>query len=42
LPGLTLLDEHRLRRRLDGLRKTRDAAARLRQQERIAADIATA
>ena len=42
LAGLTLLDEHRLRRRLDGLRKTRDPQARARQRERIAADVATA
>ncbi|TFV83381.1 ATP-dependent RNA helicase HrpA [Blastococcus sp. CT_GayMR16] len=42
LPELTILDEHRLRRRLDGLRKTRDPQARARQHERIAADVATA
>ncbi|MDT0274762.1 ATP-dependent RNA helicase HrpA [Blastococcus goldschmidtiae] len=42
LPALTLADEHRLRRRLDGLRKTRDPAARERQRERIAADIEAA
>ncbi|CAA9281874.1 MAG: ATP-dependent helicase HrpA [uncultured Blastococcus sp.] len=42
LASLTLLDEHRLRRRLDGLRKTRDPQARARQRERIAADVATA
>ncbi|MCW2702367.1 MAG: hrpA [Blastococcus sp.] len=42
LPALTILDEHRLRRRLDGLRKTRDAQARARQRERIAADVAAA
>ncbi|SFF58852.1 ATP-dependent RNA helicase HrpA [Blastococcus tunisiensis] len=42
LPALTLLDEHRLRRRLDGLRKTRDPQARARQRERIAADVASA
>ena len=42
LPALTLLDEHRLRRRLDGLRKTRDPQARERQRERIAADVAAA
>ncbi|MFD2090021.1 ATP-dependent RNA helicase HrpA [Blastococcus deserti] len=42
LPALTLLDEHRLRRRIDGLRKTRDAQARARQRERIAADVAAA
>ncbi|MCA0145912.1 ATP-dependent RNA helicase HrpA [Blastococcus sp. LR1] len=42
LASLTLADEHRLRRRLDGLRRTRDAAARERQRERIAADVAVA
>ncbi len=42
LTGLTLLDEHRLGRRLDGLRRTRDAGARARQLERIAADVAAA
>jgi ATP-dependent helicase HrpA len=42
LAQLTLQDEHRLRRRLDGLRRTRDDAARARQQERIAADVAAA
>ncbi|MFL6094796.1 MAG: ATP-dependent RNA helicase HrpA, partial [Blastococcus sp.] len=42
LPELTLQDEHRLRRRLDGLRKTRDPQARQRQRDRIAADVATA
>jgi ATP-dependent helicase HrpA len=42
LAGLTLADEHRLRRRLDGLRKVRDPQARTRQQQRIAADVATA
>src|SRR3954470_10578616 len=42
LPHLTLLDEHRLRRRLDGLRKPRAPQARQRQRDRIAADIATA
>lgn len=42
LATLTLADEHRLRRRLDGLRTTRDPQARARQQERIAGDIATA
>jgi ATP-dependent helicase HrpA len=42
LPSLTLQDEHRLRRRLDGLRSTRDPQARERQREKIAADIATA
>ena len=42
LSGLTLEDEHRLRRRLDALRRTRDAEARGRQRERIAADVAAA
>ncbi|RBY91473.1 ATP-dependent RNA helicase HrpA [Blastococcus sp. TBT05-19] len=42
LASLTLADEHRLRRRLDGLRRTRDAQARERQRERIAADVAVA
>ncbi|MCZ2859228.1 ATP-dependent RNA helicase HrpA [Blastococcus sp. VKM Ac-2987] len=42
LSQLTLLDEHRLRRRLDGLRRTRDAQAREAQRERIAADVAAA
>ncbi len=32
LPALTLADEHRLQRRLDGLRKTRDPQARARQR----------
>jgi len=42
LARLTLEDEHRLRRRLDGTRKTRDPQARARQRDRIAADVATA
>ncbi|TFV76799.1 ATP-dependent RNA helicase HrpA [Blastococcus sp. CT_GayMR19] len=42
LPALTLVDEHRLGRRLDGLRRTRDPQARERQRERIAADVAAA
>jgi ATP-dependent helicase HrpA len=42
LPALTLADEHRLRRRLDGLGRTRDPQARARQRERIAADVAIA
>ncbi|RBY78158.1 ATP-dependent RNA helicase HrpA [Geodermatophilus sp. TF02-6] len=42
LAGLTVEDEHRLRRRLDGTRRTRDAAARAHQRERIAADVAAA
>ncbi|HEY4631402.1 MAG TPA: ATP-dependent RNA helicase HrpA, partial [Blastococcus sp.] len=42
LSELTIQDEHRLRRRLDGLRRTRDPAARERQRARIAADVADA
>ncbi|CCG05385.1 ATP-dependent RNA helicase HrpA [Blastococcus saxobsidens] len=42
LTGLTLADEHRLRRRLDGLRRTRDPQARERQRERLAADVGAA
>ncbi|RBY80342.1 ATP-dependent RNA helicase HrpA [Blastococcus sp. TF02-09] len=42
LATLTIADEHRLRRRLDGLRTTRDAGARERQRERIAAEVAAA
>jgi ATP-dependent helicase HrpA len=42
LAGLTLEDEHRLRRRLDATRRTRDAEARARQRSRIAADVAAA
>ncbi|SDN38700.1 ATP-dependent helicase HrpA [Geodermatophilus siccatus] len=42
LAGLTLEDEHRLRRRLDGTRRTRDDEARARQRSRIAADVAAA
>ena len=42
LSGLTLADEHRLGRRLDGLRRTRDPQARMRQRERIAADVVAA
>ena len=42
LPELTFQDEHRLRRRLDALRKTRDPEARRRQRDRIAADVAAA
>ncbi len=42
LATLTIADEHRLRRRLDGLRKTRDEAARERQRERIVADVVAA
>nr|WP_239522489.1 ATP-dependent RNA helicase HrpA [Geodermatophilus sabuli] len=42
LAGLTLEDAHRLGRRLDGTRRTRDPEARSRQQARIAADVAAA
>ena len=42
LTGLLLEDEHRLRRRLEGLRRTRDPQARARQRERIAEDVAAA
>lgn len=42
LATLSLADEHRLRRRLDGLRTTRDPAARERQRERIVADVVAA
>ncbi|MBB3085085.1 ATP-dependent RNA helicase HrpA [Geodermatophilus sabuli] len=42
LAGLTLEDEHRLRRRLDGTRRTRDAQARARQQAAIATDVTAA
>ncbi|TYP87834.1 ATP-dependent RNA helicase HrpA [Blastococcus xanthinilyticus] len=42
LAGLTLADEHRLRLRLDALRRTRDAQSRERQRDRIAADVAVA
>ncbi|MGY1630085.1 ATP-dependent RNA helicase HrpA [Geodermatophilus sp. SYSU D01186] len=42
LAGLTLEDEHRLGRRLDGTRRTRDAGARARQRAAIAADVAAA
>ncbi|MBJ7453444.1 MAG: ATP-dependent RNA helicase HrpA, partial [Blastococcus sp.] len=42
LATLTLADEHRLRRRLDGLRAVRDAGARERQRERIVAEVAAA
>ncbi|WP_164700231.1 ATP-dependent RNA helicase HrpA [Modestobacter sp. KNN46-3] len=42
LSALTLADEHRLRRRLDGTRRTKDPAARARQHEQIAADVAAA
>ncbi|WP_092803157.1 ATP-dependent RNA helicase HrpA [Klenkia marina] len=42
LPGLTLDDEHRLRRRLDQLRGVRDPAARARKHEQLAADVGRA
>jgi ATP-dependent helicase HrpA len=42
LADLTILDAHRLRRRLDALRKTREPQARARQLERIEADVAAA
>ncbi len=42
LASLALEDEHRLGRRLDGTRRTRDAEARARQRDRILADVATA
>ncbi|SHG75395.1 ATP-dependent helicase HrpA [Geodermatophilus nigrescens] len=42
LAALTLEDEHRLGRRLEGLRRTRDAAARERALERITADVVAA
>ncbi|WP_138734969.1 ATP-dependent RNA helicase HrpA [Modestobacter excelsi] len=42
LSALTLTDEHRLGRRLDGTRRTKDPAARARQRERIAEDVAVA
>ncbi|MGY1688441.1 ATP-dependent RNA helicase HrpA [Geodermatophilus sp. SYSU D00867] len=42
LAALTLDDEHRLGRRLEGLRRTRDEAARERALGRIATDVAAA
>ncbi|MGY1740847.1 MULTISPECIES: ATP-dependent RNA helicase HrpA [unclassified Blastococcus] len=42
LAALTVEDEHRLGRRLDGLRRTRDADARARQRERVLTDVAAA
>jgi ATP-dependent helicase HrpA len=42
LSALTVEDEHRLRRRLDGLRRVRDPQARERQRARIADDVAAA
>ena len=42
LAALTLEDEHRLRRRLDGTRRTKDPVAREAQRERITPDVAAA
>jgi len=42
LSALTLTDEHRLGRRLDGTRRTKDAAARTRQLDQIAVEVAAA
>ncbi|MGY1772772.1 ATP-dependent RNA helicase HrpA [Blastococcus sp. SYSU D00813] len=42
LAALTVEDEHRLGRRLDGTRRTRDPEARARQRERVVADVAAA
>ncbi|SNS68262.1 ATP-dependent helicase HrpA [Actinomadura mexicana] len=42
LPQLMLRDQHRLRRRIDGAQKTRDAARRARVAEEIAADVEAA
>ena len=42
LAALTLEDEHRLGRRLDGTRRSRDPQARAAERERIAAAVATA
>jgi len=42
LPGLTLEDEHRLRRRLDAAARQRDRAERARLERRIAQDVAAA
>src|SRR4051812_18476988 len=42
LAALTLEDEHRLRRRLDGLRRIRDGRARATQRARILADVVAA
>ncbi|MCV2490338.1 ATP-dependent RNA helicase HrpA [Geodermatophilus sp. YIM 151500] len=42
LPALSIEDEHRLRRRLDGLRRTGDPQARARQRERVAEHVAAA
>ncbi|MFI6522076.1 ATP-dependent RNA helicase HrpA [Spirillospora sp. NPDC050679] len=42
LPELMTLDSHRLRRRMDGAQKMRDAGRRARAAEQIAADLAAA
>ncbi|MFQ1001936.1 ATP-dependent RNA helicase HrpA [Modestobacter sp. SSW1-42] len=42
LSALTLADEHRLGRRLDGTRRTKDPAARARQLEQIATEVGAA
>ncbi|MEU5991240.1 ATP-dependent RNA helicase HrpA [Spirillospora sp. NPDC047418] len=42
LPELMLRDQHRLRRRIDGAQKMRDAARRARAAEEIAADVESA
>ncbi|WP_242619837.1 ATP-dependent RNA helicase HrpA [Actinomadura fibrosa] len=42
LPQLTLRDQHRLRRRIDGTQKMRDAARRARATEEIAAEVEAA
>ncbi|WP_231332215.1 ATP-dependent RNA helicase HrpA [Actinomadura graeca] len=42
LPHLMLRDQHRLRRRIDGIQKMRDAARRAAVTEEIAAEIETA
>ncbi len=42
LPELMLRDQHRLRRRLDGLRGVRDEAAREKIVEKVAAEVETA
>ncbi|HYN93111.1 MAG TPA: hypothetical protein VES42_04615, partial [Pilimelia sp.] len=42
LPELMLRDEQRLRRRLDGLRRVRDAAARRAATDQIAVEIEAA
>ncbi|MGY1732185.1 ATP-dependent RNA helicase HrpA [Geodermatophilus sp. SYSU D01045] len=42
LAALTLDDEHRLGRRLEGLRRTRDEGARARALDKVAADVVAA